>query len=108
MSLLSIQATNPKIRFLLSMIPFSPLSILSHGVSLCLYADKNLLMAMLRREVGLTEKINERTIDDLSSDAKTKGKMASLAPYIAEIEVRVPRRSVASGCVPPTNGLIKI
>jgi hypothetical protein len=40
---------------------------------------------MLRRELGLTEKINEKTIDDVSSDPKVKNKYASLAPYIAEI-----------------------
>jgi hypothetical protein len=40
---------------------------------------------MLRRELGLTEKINDRPIDDLSSDPKGKNKFASLAPYIAEI-----------------------
>lgn len=38
---------------------------------------------MLRREMGLTEKINEKTIDDTSSDPKAKNKIASLAPYIA-------------------------
>lgn len=42
---------------------------------------------MFRRDMGLTEKINERTIDDLNSEPKGKGKIASLAPYIAEIEV---------------------
>ena len=44
--------------------------------------DDIILIAMLRREMGLTEKINEKTIDDLNSEPKTKNKIASLAPYI--------------------------
>jgi hypothetical protein len=63
---------------------------------------------MLRRELGLTEKINERTMDDLSSDPKTRSKIASLAPYIAEIEVRLAPRSVAGDCGRRTRGRIKI
>ena len=63
---------------------------------------------MLRRELGLTEKINERTMDDLSSDPKTRSKIASLAPYIAEIEVRLPPRSGADDCAPRTKDRIKI
>lgn len=42
---------------------------------------------MLRRELGLTEKISEKGGEDASIEVKTKSKIASLAPYIAEIEV---------------------
>jgi|JI9StandDraft_1071089.scaffolds.fasta_scaffold208937_1 hypothetical protein len=39
---------------------------------------------MLRRELGLTEKANEK-IEEQNADPKAKTKMASLTPYLAEI-----------------------
>lgn len=39
---------------------------------------------MLRREIGLTEKANEK-IEEHNADPKAKTKMTSLTPYLAEI-----------------------
>ena len=50
---------------------------------------------MLRREIGLTEKANQK-IEEQNADPKTKTKMTSLTPYLAEIQVYIQQISDAS------------